>query len=367
MSETADPGMMTAAQQPVLADCVVAPRDAAIADRIAARWAEKTMPPGALGRLITLGTALGVAQHTDRPQGAPAEVIVFAGDHGLVAEGVSAWPQAVTALMVETLAAGDAAASVMARSVGARLEIVDVGVATPYRAPPAALIDARIRAGTRNALHVNALTPKEVTAALTLGAAAAERALQRGARVLVLGEMGIGNTAAAALLAHAVAGLDLETLVGPGAGLDAAGVAGKRAVLERVLARHDTPPSGWDGQAALSAFGGLEIAAMAGGMIGGAAGKAAVIVDGFIATAAALVAVSVRPEIRPSLIFAHRSAEPGHRLMLDSMSAAPVLDLDLRLGEGTGGIAALPMVAMAARLLEEMATFESAGISRDGP
>ncbi|MEM9783234.1 MAG: nicotinate-nucleotide--dimethylbenzimidazole phosphoribosyltransferase [Pseudomonadota bacterium] len=357
MSETT-----TMAQPAVLSDLTVAPRDPSIAERLAARWAEKTMPPGALGRLMALGTALGVAQDTDRPAGSPAEAIVFAADHGLVEEGVSAWPQAVTALMVERLCVGDAAASVMARAAKARMQVVDIGVATPYRLPPPGLVSAPIRPGTRNALVEDALTRDEVERALRLGADAVREAVSRGARVLVLGEMGIGNTASASLVAHAVAGLDLDDLVGPGAGLDADGVASKRAVLRRVAARR---PGRLDAVTALSAFGGLEIAAMTGAMIAGAADRAAVLVDGFIASAAALAAVTLRPEIRPSLLFAHRSAEPGHRQMLEALGAAPLLDLDMRLGEGTGALAALPMAEMAARLLQEMATFESAGIGRE--
>ncbi|MEO1469609.1 MAG: nicotinate-nucleotide--dimethylbenzimidazole phosphoribosyltransferase [Pseudomonadota bacterium] len=346
----------------MLAEVALPDRDPAIAAAVEARLAEKTMPPGALGRLQRLATALAVAQDSAHPVPGPAEAVVFAGDHGLVAEGVSAWPQAVTALMVETLCAGGAAAAVLARAEGARLEIVDVGVATPYRAPPPGLVEARIRPGTRNALVEDALSAGDRAAALAAGAAAALRARDRGARVLVPGEMGIGNTAAAALLAHALAGLPLEVLAGPGAGLDPAGVAAKRAILERVAARRPGP---LDAPAALAAFGGFEIAAMAGAMVAGASARMAVLVDGFIATAAAMAALAAHPGIRPALIFAHRSAEPGHRAMLQALGAEPLLDLDLRLGEGTGGLAALPMLRLACRILDEMATFESAGIPRD--
>ncbi|MEL6766993.1 MAG: nicotinate-nucleotide--dimethylbenzimidazole phosphoribosyltransferase [Pseudomonadota bacterium] len=338
---------------------IEAPADG-LADTLAARLSRKTMPPGALGKLGALAIALGVAQRREVPAGGPAEALVFAADHGLVAAGISAWPQDVTALMVERLVLGDAAAPVLARASDARVTVVDVGVAGAYRVPLPDLVDARQRAGTRNAAEEDALTPAEVQGALEAGADAADAALARGALVLAPGEMGIGNTGTAALLAHAVGGLDLATLAGPGAGLDAAGVARKRAVLERVVARR---PGRLDAEAALVAFGGLEIAAMAGAMIAGGSGRAAVLVDGFIATTAALLALAARPELRPSLIFAHRSAEPGHRLMLNHLGAEPLLDLGLRLGEGTGGLLALPLLKAAAAVMAEMATFESAGIA----
>ncbi|MEO1775376.1 MAG: nicotinate-nucleotide--dimethylbenzimidazole phosphoribosyltransferase [Pseudomonadota bacterium] len=332
---------------------------AGLEEAVRAAWAEKTMPPGALGGLIDLSVALAGAQQTATPAARPAEALIFAADHGLVAEGVSAWPSAVTALMVETIASGDAASAVLARAASVPLSLVDVGVAAAYRTPPPGLIDRKIRDGTRNAAVEDALLAAEVTSALGVGAEVAEAALSRGARVLILGEMGIGNTSAAALVAQAVTDLPLEGLVGPGAGLDAPGIDRKRAVLRQAVARR---PGRLSAPEALAAFGGLEIAAMAGAMIAGAAGRAAVLVDGFIATSAALVALAARPEIRPALIFAHRSAEPGHALMLDHLGARPILGLDLRLGEGSGALTAFPLVEAAARLLSEMATFRSAGI-----
>ncbi|MEO1533756.1 MAG: nicotinate-nucleotide--dimethylbenzimidazole phosphoribosyltransferase, partial [Pseudomonadota bacterium] len=240
-----------------------------LAEALAARLSQKTMPPGALGQLGALAIALGVAQRREAPAGGPAEALLFAADHGLVAAGVSAWPQEVTALMVERLVLGDAAAPVLARAAGAAVTVVDVGVAGAYRVPLPELVDARQRAGTRNAAEGDALTPAEVEGALQAGAKAADAALARGALVLVPGEMGIGNTATAALLAHAVAGIDLAMLAGPGAGLDAEGVSRKRAVLERVAARRPGP---LQPEEALTAFGGLEIAAMAGAMIAGGSG-----------------------------------------------------------------------------------------------
>ncbi|MEO0427611.1 MAG: nicotinate-nucleotide--dimethylbenzimidazole phosphoribosyltransferase [Pseudomonadota bacterium] len=351
---------MTERDEGMLREREIAPPPAGLEGALAERLGQKTMPPGALGRLGALAIALGVAQGRATPAAAPAEALIFAADHGLVAEGVSAWPQDVTALMVERLVLGDAAAPVLARAAGAQTTVVDVGVAGAYRVPLPALIDAKRRPGSRNAAIEDALTPAEVRAALEAGAAAADAALARGAVILVPGEMGIGNTATAALLAHAATGIELAVLAGPGAGLDAPGVARKLAVLERVAARR---PGALEPEEALAAFGGLEIAAMAGAMIAGGAGRAAVVVDGFIATTAALLALAARPELRPSLVFAHRSAEPGHQRLLEHLGVEPLLDLGLRLGEGTGGILALPLLQAAAAIMAEMATFESAGIA----
>ncbi len=321
---------------------------------VRARIAAKAMPAGALGRLEDLAVALAVALRTERPEADPAALIVFAGDHGLVAEGVSAWPQEVTAAMVGAFLSGGAAAAVSARETGARLAVCDAGVAGP-RAPRPGLVQAGIRAGTRNAAREDALTPAEVDAALAFGADQARRAVAEGARVLVPGEMGIGNTASAALVAAAILGRDAAELAGPGAGLGPAGLLPKRAALARAQARRPGRLAPAD---ALAAFGGLEIAAMAGAMIGAASDGAAVLVDGFIAGAAALAACAARPELRAALLFAHRSAEPGHAPILGALGAAPCLDLGLRLGEGTGALLALPLLRAAAAMLSGMATLD---------
>ncbi|MEM8597445.1 MAG: nicotinate-nucleotide--dimethylbenzimidazole phosphoribosyltransferase, partial [Pseudomonadota bacterium] len=255
----------------MLSRIAIPPPDTVAAAAAEAELAEKTMPPGALGRVGRLAVTMAAAQGRAVPSADPAEALVFAADHGIVAEGVSAWPQAVTALMVEVLAGGAAAAPVLAQSAGVAITVIDAGVASPYRTPPPGLSGAPVRAGTRNAAIEDALTAEEVAAALDLGAEAAAAALGRGARVLLPGEMGIGNTATAALLAHAVAGLPLDTLTGPGAGLDPAGVTAKGAVLARAAARRPGPCAP---EAALACFGGLEVAAMAGAMIAGAGGRA---------------------------------------------------------------------------------------------
>ena len=223
---------------------------------------------------------------------------------------------------------------------------------------------AGIRRGTRNAAAEDALTAAEVAQALAFGADLARGAAADGAKVIALGEMGIGNTSAATLLAHGITGIALDILTGPGAGLDRDGVDRKRTVLTRAAARRPGPLAPQD---ALAAFGGLEIAAMAGALIGAAAARAVVLVDGFIATAAALAALAARPEAKPFCVFAHRSQEPGHRAMLDWLEATPLIDLDLRLGEGTGALLAQPLLRAACAMLNQMATFESAGVSGKAP
>ncbi len=319
----------------------------------------KTKPPGSLGRIEDLALQMALAQNTDAPQADPACLLLFAGDHGLVEEGVSAWPSEVTAQMVMNFLAGGAAANVFARSNGIEINVVDAGVVGELPDTPG-LIRACIRKGTRNALKEDALTGGEVDQALAFGADLAAKRAQDGARVIALGEMGIGNTSSAALLAHAIEGIGLDILTGPGAGLDGEGVSRKRDVLQRTAARRPAPLSPKD---ALSAFGGLEITMMAGALIGAAQNDTVVLVDGFIASAAALAALRMHPELEQSTIFAHRSHEPGHRAMLDALNAEPLLDLNLRLGEGSGALLALPLLRSACAMLNEMATFESAGVS----
>lgn len=341
---------------------IVAP-DAALGDAVQAEIDAKTKPPGSLGRIEALARQMALAQGTDAPAADPARLFIFAGDHGIVAEGVSAWPQEVTAQMVLNFLAGGAASTVFARVSGAAVTVVDAGVACEIDAAPG-LVRAAIRRGTRNAAREDALTADEVARALAFGAGLASEAVDGGARVIALGEMGIGNTSAATLVAHAIAGIDLGVLTGPGAGLDARGVDRKLAVLARAAERRPGPLKPVE---ALAAFGGLEIAAMAGALIGAAARRAVVLVDGFIATSAALAALAARPEARAHCVFAHRSKEPGHRRMLEWLQVEPLIDLDLRLGEGTGALLALPLLRAAAAMLNEMATFASAGVSGRDP
>lgn len=344
----------------MLAGLRIAAPDEGLRARVAAEIDAKTKPPGSLGRIEALALQMALAQRTTRPAADPARLFIFAADHGLVAEGVSAWPQEVTAQMVANFLAGGAAATVFARSLGCAVSVVDAGVVAGLPDDPE-LVRLGIRQGTRNAASEDAMTGDEAGHALAAGADLAIAAVQGGARVILLGEMGIGNTASASLLAHAVAGLDLSGVTGPGAGLNAAGVRRKRAVLERAAARR---PGSLEPVEALAAFGGLEIAAMAGALIGAASAGALAVVDGFIAGAAALAALRARPEAAPYAVFAHRSAEPGHAALLDTLDARPLLDLDLRLGEGTGALLALPLMRAACAMLAEMATFESAGVAK---
>ncbi|HUF87561.1 MAG TPA: nicotinate-nucleotide--dimethylbenzimidazole phosphoribosyltransferase [Thermohalobaculum sp.] len=346
----------------MLAEHAIAPPDPELGRAVQAAIDAKTKPPGSLGRIEALALQMALAQGTGRPAADPARLFIFAGDHGIVAEGVSAWPQEVTAQMVLNFLAGGAASTVFARVSGAEVTVVDAGVAAEIAAP--GLVRAGIRRGTRNAAREDALSAQEVAQALAFGARLAAQAVDGGARVIALGEMGIGNTSAAALLAHAVAGIELGVLTGPGAGLDAQGVDRKRAVLARAAERRPGPLAPGE---ALAAFGGLEIAAMAGALIGAASRRAVVLVDGFIASAAALAALAARPEARPYCVFAHRSREPGHRAMLEWLEVEPLIDLDLRLGEGTGALLALPLLRAATAMLGEMATFESAGVSGRAP
>lgn len=336
----------------------IAPVSTALGEQVQGEIDQKTKPPGSLGQIETLALNMALAQHKSLPR-AKATLLLCAGDHGLTAEGVSAWPSEVTAQMVLNFLGGGAAANVFARTTGTDIRILDCGVMAPLSDHPD-LIRAGIRNGTRNALREDALTPEEVNAALEFGAAQAKIAIGDGTRVIALGEMGIGNTSSAALLAHSVAGIPLSALVGAGAGLDPKGVSRKLDVLEACAARHPGP---LQPLTALAAFGGLEIAAMAGALICAASSKSSIVVDGFIATAAAIVALAARPEAAPYVIFAHKGHEGGHAHMLAHLNAEPLLDLDLRLGEGSGALLALPLLTAACAMLAEMATFENAGVS----
>ena len=341
----------------------IEPLDIDLLGRARAKIDGKTKPPGSLGRIEKLAAQICAIQHTLEPAADPARLLLFAGDHGMVAEGVSAWPSEVTAQMVANFLDGGAAANVFARANNIAISVVDAGVASPLPRSEA-LVRADIRNGTRNAMREDALTADEVEAALNFGAKLAKNAADNGTRTILLGEMGIGNTSSATLLAHAIEQIDIEALTGPGAGLDAAGVKRKGEILQQIAARR---PGRLAPQKALCAFGGLEITMMAGALIGAAASGAVVLVDGFIASAAALCAIRARPEAMEYAVFAHRSREPGHRLILEALGADPLMQLDLRLGEGTGALLAYPLLRSACAMVNEMATFESAGISGKEP
>lgn len=334
--------------------------DAVAAEAARARQGQLTKPRGALGRLESLAIQLAGLQGTPIPTPDPVRICLFAADHGVAVEGVSAFPQSVTVQMVRNIASGGAAISVLARSLGATLEVIDCGSLQDL-GPVPGVRSERVGPGTGNIARGPAMTRGQLAQALQVGRAAAERAAHGGARLLIGGEMGIGNTTPAAALGCALLGLPAADLVGPGTGLDGAGVRHKAQVVDRALARHAA------GEQAplvlLERLGGFEIAALAGCYLGAAQQGIAVLVDGYIATAAALCAERINPGLRDWLLFSHGSAEPGHRRLLDALSATPLLDLGMRLGEGSGAATAVPLLRLACDLHARMATFAEAGVS----
>ncbi len=334
--------------------------DPARAAMLRQRMDEKTKPLGALGALEALAVQLGLILGDEAAALHSPQLVIFAADHGLSARGVSAYPREVTAQMVDNFLSGGAAASVLARQHGLALTVVDCGVARPLSARPG-LVDRKVGLGTRDALEGPAMDGRQLDAALRAGV---EVLAGLPGRALLLGEMGIGNTSAAAMLMSRLLDLDISRCAGAGTGLDADGVSRKVDVLRAVLARHASARSPTE---ALGAFGGFEIAAMVGAIIQAAAERRVIVVDGFIATAAALVAARLRPAVLERCVFAHRSDERGHRLLLERLEASPLLDLQLRLGEGSGAALAWPLVVSAWALLHEMASFSAAGVSTAQP
>jgi len=324
------------------------------------RQGELTKPPGSLGRLEEVAVRLAAMQGTAAPDLERVRIAVFAGDHGVAAEGVSAFPQAVTAEMIRNFSRGGAAISVLARELGAELEVVDLGAAEDP-GPLPGVVAARIAAGTGNLRGEPAMLAEELDAALSAGRDAAERAAEAGARLLVGGEMGIANTTAATALACGLTGRSPEALAGPGSGVDAAGVDRKAAVIRDALGLHTPDPA--EPLEALRTVGGFELAGLAGAYIGAAQRGVPSLVDGFIATTAALAAVRINPDVAPWLVYGHRSAEPGHEAVLAALDAEPLLDLGMRLGEGSGAAAAVGLLRTAVALHNGMATFAEAGIS----
>ena len=326
----------------------------------------KTKPQGALGMLERLALQIGLIQQTLTPSLDAPHIAVFAGDHGAAKAGVSAFPQDVTWQMVENFLAGGAAINVFARANGLGLKVVDAGVARDFGERDG-LIDAKVALGTRNYIEEAAMTPAERDTAIARGAALARELAANGCKVLGFGEMGIGNTAAASLITHTLTGTPLDECIGRGTGLDDPGLARKRALLKQAAERAGLPAdakgSSEHAQAVLAEFGGFEIAMMAGAMLGAAEAGMVLLIDGFIVGSAFLVAARIEPNILPYAVFCHRSAEPGHQAQLKALDAEPLIDLGLRLGEGTGAALAWPLVKAAAAFLNEMASFESAGVS----
>jgi len=338
----------------------LAPPDDAAAAAAAARHERLTKPSGSLGRLESAGIRLAaIARRCPPPVPEPAAVAVFAGDHGVLAEGVSPWPAEVTAQMVANFCAGGAAVNVLARHVGARVLVVDVGVAGDLPAAPG-LRQAKVRRGTGNIAREPAMSEGEALRALDVGAQVAADLAAEGAQCLLTGDMGIGNTTPAAALVAALTGRPAAEVTGRGTGIDDATLARKVAVVDQAVAR--CGPSG-DPIEVLASLGGLEIAALAGFVVGGAAAGLPVVLDGLIAGAAALVATAAAPVCAGYLFAGHRSTEPGATSVLEHLCLEPLVDLELRLGEGTGACLALPLLQGAAKILGEMATFESAGVT----
>ncbi|WP_163559592.1 nicotinate-nucleotide--dimethylbenzimidazole phosphoribosyltransferase [Halomonas sp. NO4] len=335
------------------------PADRAIAADVTAHLDSLTKPPGSLGRLESLAVTLATITGEAFPRVAPPGALVFAADHGVAVEGVSAFPPEVTAQMVANFVAGGAGINVFARQIGARLEVIDVGVVGAVAGP--GVVDEKVRPGTANMVEADAMTRDEAVAAIEVGIRAAERALDAGCRCLIVGEMGIANTTASSALLAVLTESPVAGLIGQGTGISTERLAHKEGVIERAIAAR--APDRDDPLEVLAKLGGLEIAAMAGAYLGGAARRMPLLVDGFIATVAALLACRLAPAVRDYLVFGHRSREPGHGHALASLDARPLLDLELRLGEGTGAALAFPLLEAATRMLSEMATFEDAGVA----
>lgn len=333
--------------------------DAALAAALQHKIDRKTVPHGALGRLAALAQQLGAILGTSAPRLQAPQLVVFAGDHGITARGVSAYPGDVTWQMVGNFLAGGAAVSVLARQHGIAQTVVDCGVRHDF-APAPGLLVRKIAPGTQDCSSGPAMSAAQCAQALANGMALV-KALPGNA--LLLGEMGIGNTSAASLLAARLGGVDVAEVTGAGTGLDAEGVRRKTAVLRQALAANAGAVAPLD---ALAAFGGFEIATMVGSVLQAASERRVVLVDGFIATAAVLVASRLAPHLLQRCVFAHQSDERGHALLLRCLGAQPLLDLGLRVGEGSGAALAWPLLVSACAILNEMASFESAGVSDKG-
>ncbi|NNB44085.1 nicotinate-nucleotide--dimethylbenzimidazole phosphoribosyltransferase [Pseudomonas chlororaphis] len=324
------------------------------------RQQQLTKPAGSLGQLERVAVQLAGLQGRVKPGLDKLWIAIFAGDHGVVAEGVSAYPQEVTGQMLHNFVTGGAAISVLARQLRARLEVVDLGTVTPGLNLPG-VRHLNLGAGTRNFVEGPAMTQAQGEQALQAGRDSVLRAVEQGSELFIGGEMGIGNTTAASAVACALLDIPVTHLAGPGTGLDAAGVSHKARVIERALSLHAAQRD--DALQTLFNLGGFEIAALVGAYLACAQEGVAVLVDGFICSVAALVAVRLNPECRQWLLFGHRGAEPGHRHILQTLEAEPLLDLGLRLGEGSGAALAVPLLRLACDLHGQMATFAEAAVA----
>ncbi len=328
------------------------------------RQDQLTKPQGSLGRLESLSIQIAGITAKPRPILQHKVITVMAGDHGVVEEGVSAFPQEVTPQMVLNFLNGGAAINVLARHVGARVEVVDMGVAVDLPPHPE-LIVKKVGYGTANIAQGPAMTRAQAEQALLAGAEVIQEQLQKGLDILGTGDMGIGNTTPSAAIAAAMTGRDPSDIVGRGTGLDDAGVQHKVDVVRQALQVNQPNPE--DALDVLAKVGGFEIGGLAGAMLAAAANRIPIMVDGFISTAAAMIAAGLAPAIRPYLIASHQSQEQGHRIMLEWLGLKPLLDLDLRLGEGTGAALGMSLAEAACKALDEMATFAEAAVAEKKP
>jgi nicotinate-nucleotide--dimethylbenzimidazole phosphoribosyltransferase len=348
----------------LLADTIasIQPPDEAAEQAAARRLDSLTKPLGSLGYLEAVVRRYAAIRHDPDARSGAATLTVFVADHGVAEEGVSAYPSEVTPQMLRNIARGGAAISVLARHYGYQLKVIDMGVATDTRAEDLpGVIYRRIASGTRNFMREPAMTEAQAESALEAGIEIANEAIDGGSTLIGIGEMGIANSTSAAALLSAITGTDPVLIAGRGTGLDDAGLRRKVEVIEASLQRHRDALQ--DGQRLLAALGGFEIAGMAGVCLGAAARRVPVVVDGFIATAAAAITDKIFPGLATRMFFSHRSAEGGHALALGYLRARPLLDLDLRLGEGTGAAIAISVIQAALAMFHEMATFAGAGVA----
>lgn len=321
----------------------------------------KTKPFGALGMLESVALQIGLIQQTLSPSLNNPTMLVFAGDHGIVEAGISPYPQAVTAQMVLNFLQGGAAINVFTSQNNMALRVVDAGVNYNF-SPNAKLIDAKIAPSTRNYLHEPAMTQTQCTLALQRGADIVDAQIADGCNMFGFGEMGIGNTSSASCIMSLLCQLPIEQCVGRGTGLDDAGLSHKVQVLKQAIAQHQV--SNYDTERVLATFGGFEIAMMVGAMFQAASRQCTLLIDGFITTAALLAAAQLQPNILYYCVFSHCSDEAGHQKMLDFLRVKPMLCMNLRLGEGSGAALAYPLVQASVNFLNQMASFESAGVSQ---
>ncbi|HEX2677916.1 MAG TPA: nicotinate-nucleotide--dimethylbenzimidazole phosphoribosyltransferase [Polyangiales bacterium] len=341
----------------------VEPTDRRMAELTQKRLDGKTKPRGSLGRLEEIACQLAAIQRTESPSVAEKAIVVMGADHGVAVEGVSAYPQEVTAQMLLNFARGGAGINVLARHAGARVQVVDIGVAHPLPPMPE-ITSRRIREGTANFTQGPAMTPDEAIRALLAGSEIASKLVDEGVQLIGIGEMGIANTTASSAITAVLTRSNVEEVTGLGTGIDVATRSRKVSVIQRAIAKNTPDPK--DPLDVLHKLGGLEIAGLAGVVLGAAARRTAVVIDGFISSTAALIAARLSPNAAGYLFASHRSVEVGHRMVLVELGRMPLLDLGLRLGEGTGAALAMNLIEASVRVLSEMATFESAGVTDAG-